>query len=151
MNNIINKKERLALVPYVALLLRQEQKILLIRRCNTGDCDGFYACAGGKIDGNESATQALIREAYEEIGIILKKEHLKIVHVLHSKRDIEEAIGFFIEATIWENNPCLMEPDKCDDVIWFDIDSLPQNLFPGLKQVLEMLDKNIFYSEYGWE
>jgi len=147
-------KKRFKLSSFVSLVLRRNQEVLLIRRANTGYEDGLYCCAGGSVDGNEPITDALMREAKEELGIILKKEHLRVVHVIHRKlkRDYDsELIGFFIEATEWEGEPQNMEPHKHDDVAWFTLNNLPQNTIPILKHVLKMLDENIFYSEFGWE
>lgn len=145
--------ERFKLGAYVSLILRRDNKILLIRRFNTGVDDGFYFSAGGKLDGNETITQAAIREAREELGISLKKENLKVAHVLHIKRqaDLQELVGFYFEATDWEGEPENMEPDKHDDIGWFALDNLPSNVNSAFKHVLEMLNKNIFFSEFGWE
>ena len=146
-------RERFKIGAFVALILRKQEMILLIRRSNTGSGDGFYACAGGGVDGDESITQAMIREADEELGIKLKKENLKIVHIVHSKQQqsSNECVGFFIEATEWEGEPQNMEPHKHDDVAWFNLNNLPQNTFPRLIHVIEMIDKKNFYSEYGWD
>ncbi|MFH1254538.1 MAG: NUDIX domain-containing protein [bacterium] len=146
-------RERFKIGAFVALILRKNEKILLIRRFNTGSGDGFYSCAGGGVDGDEPITQAMIREADEELGIRLKKENLKIVHVIHSKqRDgSNESVGFFLEATAWEGEPQNMEPHKHDDVAWFPVNSLPQNTFPRLIHVIKMMDEKVFYSEYGWD
>lgn len=146
--------EHFKLAPFVSLILRKNNDVLLIKRANTGYEDGLYCCAGGKVDGNEPITEALMREAQEELGITLKKEHLKVVHVIHRKlnRNYDsELIGFFIEATIWEGTPQNMEPHKHDDISWFSLNKLPENLMPTFKHVANMLEKNIFYSELGWE
>jgi 8-oxo-dGTP diphosphatase len=145
-------QERFKLGSFVSLILKQNSKILLIRRFNTGCDDGFYGCAGGGIDGNEPVTYALMREASEELGIKLNKEDLSIVHVLHKRHENgRELIGFFIEAKKWEGEPQNMEPHKCDDIGWFDLHNLPSNSQPTFKHVISMMNKNIFYSEMGWE
>jgi ADP-ribose pyrophosphatase YjhB (NUDIX family) len=101
------KKERFKIVPYVVIILRKGKKILLIRRYQTEFEDGFYACPGGGVDGNEPITHAVIREAHEELGIKIKNETLKMAHVLHSRHAGHgERIGFFIQASAWENEPC---------------------------------------------
>lgn len=144
-------QERFKIIPYVSLILRKDQEILLIRRSNTGYDDGFYACAGGGVDGNETMTDAIIREAQEELGIILKKEHLHVVHVLHNKHQNNvETVGFYIETTEWEGEPQNMEPHKHDFVGWFALDNLPTDTMSTLKQVIAMREKNVFYSELGW-
>lgn len=145
-------KERYKIGSFVSLILRKDQKVLLIRRFNTGCEDGMYGCAGGGLDAHETITQALIREAREELGINLNKEDLETVHVVHRKNNLgQEMIGFFIEATQWHGIPCNMEPHKCDDISWFDLEELPHNCQPTFKHVLEMINNNIFYSEMGWE
>jgi ADP-ribose pyrophosphatase YjhB (NUDIX family) len=147
------KNERFKIGPYVSLILRKDKKILLIRRFQTGVDDGLYGCAGGGVDGNEPITEAIIREAREELGIILKREHLRVAHIIHSKdtRRNLELVGFYIEATVWEGEPENKEPHKCDDIAWFDLEKLPENTQAHLKHVLENLKNNIFYSEFGWD
>lgn len=150
----MNKKERFKMNAYVTMILRKDDKILLIKRSKTGVADGYYACAGGGIDGEEPAKNAMVREAREELGITVRKENLKMVHIVHNKQALlvgNESIGFFMEATKWDGDPQNMEPHKHDDVAWFTLNNLPQNTIPILKHVLKMLDENIFYSEFGWE
>lgn len=138
---------------YVSLILRRDNTILLIRRFKTGSSDGLYACAGGRLDGDEPLTHAMAREACEEIGIQLKRESLKMVHVLHTKQNkgYRETVGFFMEATVWEGDPKNMEPHKHDDIGWFPISSLPQNTMPTLLHVLRMREQGLLFSEYGWD
>lgn len=145
-------QERFKIGSFVSLILKKESKVLLIRRFNTGCEDGMYGCAGGGVDGNEPITQAIIREASEELGIRLKKDDIKMLHIVHKKNGAgQEMIGFFLEASEWEGEPKNMEPHKCDDIGWFDLQNLPTNCQPTFKHVINMLEKNIFYSELGWE
>lgn len=137
------------ILPYTALILCRGEEILLIknRKC------GLYTCAGGKFDGDEPATQALIREAREELGICLHQEDLKIVHIVHARQgggDVE-TIGIFIEASAWEGELCNMEPEKHEDIAWFNRNALPQNTRPSLVHVLAILERGYFYSEFGWK
>ena len=104
----ILQKERFKLGSFVLLILRRGSEILLIRRFNTGCEDGMYACAGGGLEANETVRHAIIREAAEELGIQLKKDDLKIIHVVHRKREQQEMIGFFIEASESEGQPCII-------------------------------------------
>lgn len=146
------QKERYKVGAFVSLILRRGSEVLLIRRFNTGCEDGMYGCAGGGLEAHEPITQAVIRETQEELGIKLNKENLKTVHVVHRKNDLgQEMVGFFIEATEWTGTPCNMEPHKCDDLAWFDIDNLPSNCQPTFKHVVAMLNNNIFFSEMGWD
>jgi hypothetical protein len=43
-----------------------------------------------------------------------------------------------------------MEPHKCDDLRWFELDNLPENTVLYIRQAIDCISKNIFYSEFGW-
>lgn len=113
---------------------------------------GFYAIAGGSLDSAETVRQANAREAFEELGVSIKPEDLKVVHVLHARNETgAEYINFFMEATKWEGEPMVMEPHKCSNVAWFALDKLPENLMPMHKHVFAMIRQGVMYSEWGWE
>lgn len=144
-------KERFKIIPSVYLILMKDNKILLLRRYNTGFHDGEYSFPAGHLDGNETLTQTMIREAKEEIGIELNPEDLKLVHVMHRKEPKEERVNFFFRVKKWRGDPKIMEPHKCDDLSWFEIDNLPDNIIPYISQAIDSFLNNVFYSEYGWD
>ncbi|MDI6722014.1 MAG: NUDIX domain-containing protein [Candidatus Aenigmarchaeota archaeon] len=142
-------KERFKLVPASHLILIKDGKILLSRRFNTGWEDGKYSVVSGHLDGGETFTQAMIREAREEAGIGIKPEDLEIAHVMHRKAE-NERIDFFIRAKKWAGEPANKESHKCDDLKWFGMDDLPDNTIPYVRHAVHCIRNNIFYSEFGW-
>jgi len=144
-------KERFKLIPTSHLILLKYNKILLLRRFNTGYEDGNYSVVAGHLDGNETFIQAMVREAKEEADINIKPEDLKVVHVMHRKVPNEERIDFFIMSNKWRGEPKIMEPHKCDDLRWFELDNLPDNIIPYVKQAIDCFLNNILYSEFGWK
>ena len=68
------------------LLLRRSESILLLRRYNTGWEDGKYSVVAGHIDPDESAVDAMLREAWEEAGIRIEAENLEFAHVMHRRK-----------------------------------------------------------------
>lgn len=141
-------KERLKIIPTVYLILVKDDEILLSRRYNTGFRDGEYSFPAGHLDGNETLTQAMVREAKEEIGVGVKPENLKLVHVMHRKEPSEERVNFFFTAEKWAGKPKIMESRKCDDLRWFELDGLPDNTIPYIKQAISCFKNKIFYSEW---
>ncbi len=133
----------------VHLFLVKDEKILLLRRFNTGYEDGNYSVPAGHIDGEERTTSAMTREAKEEIGIDISEKQLRMVHVMHRKSG-EERIDFFFEAMEWQGEPNIMETNKCDDLSWFPIGQLPQNVIPYVKSGIENYRNKILFSEFGW-
>lgn len=153
MPQIIQPKDRFKLIPEAYLFLIKDNKTLLQRRKNTGYEDGNYGLVSGHLDGDETVCQAIVREVKEEAGIDLKIYDLKVVHVMHRGgrgRD-NERIGFFVITKSWKGEIKNMEPDKCDDLRWFEINNLPENTIDFIKQAIECIQKNIFYSEFGWD
>ena len=137
------------LVTAVHLLLIKDNKILLLRRFNTGYEDGNYSVIAGHVDGDKTVTSEMIREAKEEANIDIYPKDLKIVHVMHRKSK-EERIDFFFTADKWRGEIKIMEPHKCDDLRWFNMDNLPPNIVPYVKTAIDNFRNNIFFSEFGW-
>jgi len=151
-------KQRFKLVATAHLLLVKDKKILLIQRKNTLYYDGYYGVPAGHIDGKETVTTTMLREAKEEINVKLKKINLNLVHVMHrigaiTDKDPEyhERLDFFFQTKYWQGKPKNMEPEKCDDLNWFDVNNLPENTIPYIKQAIENIQKGIVYSESGWK
>jgi 8-oxo-dGTP pyrophosphatase MutT (NUDIX family) len=140
-------------IPASYLTLLKDNKVLLLRRFNTGFEDGNYSMIAGHVDPNESFSSCILREATEEAGIILKPENIQVAHIMHRKSTYnnEERVDVFFIAKDWGGEIENKEPHKCDDLSWFDLDFLPENTIPYIKEALHNINKNIPYSEFGWE
>lgn len=143
-------QERFKLIPAVHLFLFKDNKVLLLRRFNTGYEDGNYSVPAGHLDGGESATMAMVREAKEEAGITIDPKDLQVVHVMHRIKSREERVDFFLSANSWSGEPAIQELDKCDELEWFPLDNLPANVIPYLRFALEKYQVGAGYSEFGW-
>ncbi len=141
-------------IPASYLVLFKENKVLLLKRANTGFGDGKYSVIAGHVEKGENFTDCIIREAKEEAGITLKKEDLKVVHIMHRKTTLQvenERVDTFFTATKWGGEIINMEPHKCDDLSFFELNNLPKNIIEYIKLVIEDIQNGIYYSEYGWE
>lgn len=141
-------RERFKLLPGVALILKQDSKILLMKRLNTGWQDGLYALPGGGVENGETVKQAISREVNEELGITVLRSNLNVLYVQHHREP--DCICFFMEVKKWSGKPCNMEPNKCEEICWFEINNLPDSIVPNLKNALKNINKGVFCGEYGW-
>jgi ADP-ribose pyrophosphatase YjhB (NUDIX family) len=132
------------------LFLIEDNKILLQRRFQTGFEDGNYGVPAGHLDGGETARAGGAREIREEIGLEIKPEDMNVVHVMHRKAKHDERIDFFMEAKEYTGTITNMEPHKCDDLQFFPLDNLPENMVDYVRVAIENYRKGITYSEYGW-
>jgi len=140
-------KERFEITPAVFLVLMKENKILLARRYNTGFFDSYYCFPAGHLDGGETLKQAMVRETKEEIGIVLNPSDLELIHTINRKVPNNERIDFFFTTQKWQGEPKILEPEKCDDLNWFELNNLPDNIIPYIKQTIDFFLNNINYSE----
>ena len=134
----------------VHIFFLREAEILLLRRFNTGYEDGNYSVVAGHVDAGETVTQAAVREVMEEAGVVIDSKDLQIVHVMNRKSN-DERVDFFMAVRQWSGEVVNMEPDKCDDLSWHPIASLPENTVPYVRRGIECFQNGIFYSEFGWE
>jgi 8-oxo-dGTP diphosphatase len=135
--------------PNVYLLLEKEGKFLLSLRHNTGYQDGMYGLVSGHVEDGESATHAMIREAKEEIGVLLYPENLSIVHIMHRKSD-RNNLDIFIHTTYWKGKIVNNEPHKCNGITFHAPENFPSNTLDYIKVALHHAQEGTFYSEMGW-
>lgn len=137
--------------PHVSaqLILKKQNQILLLKRRNTGYEDGKYGLVSGHVNNNETASQALCREASEEAGINIKPHDVKFVHIMHRKGN-RTYLDCFFEVTKWEGEPTNTEPEKCSDLSWFSADKLPANTILYVKAALSYCGHKQMYSEFGF-
>lgn len=141
--------QRFKLIPAVHLFLIREGQVLLLRRFNTGYEDGNYSVPAGHLDGDEEVVTAAIREAKEECGIEITPADMKVVGVMHRKSN-DERVDFFVTATKWNGEIVNMEPDKCDELSWVDVEQLPENVIPYVRRALENYRTGNWFDSYGW-
>lgn len=133
----------------VYLMPIKNNKILLSRRFNTGWMDGKYSLISGHIDGEETVFKAMVREAFEESGLKINPKDLIPATVIHRKSDVEY-IDFFFVVKKWQGIPTIKEPNKCDDLSWYSLDQLPNNLLSFIKEALDNYQNKTAFFVSGW-
>lgn|SRR3989344_4071032 len=135
--------------PACYLILKRDDKVLLLRRQGSGYFDGWYSLPAGHIEEGEIPTECTIRETKEEIGVEVRKEDLTLVHTMYrTKHDpTGDRADYFFTTHLWSGEPVIGEPEKCDDLAWFPITSLPENTIPHIRDVIVGIEKGITYSE----
>lgn len=135
-------------IPAVFLILEKTNKVLLLERSNTGWNDGMYTLPSGHVEENESPIQAIVREAYEEVGIEVTEDNLDLKTVLYRKsNEEEERVDFIFVTTKWNNEPSNREQDKSSGILWCEKDNLPDNTIDFIRRVIVSEDK---YIELGY-
>ena len=141
--------QRNRLVSAVHLFLVRDGRVLLLRRYETGYEDGNYSVIAGHLEGGEEVTTAAIREAREEVAITVAASDLRVVGVMHRRAE-DERIDFFLDATRWQGEPTIAEPDKCDELRWVDLQRLPPNVVGYVRRALANYRAGTFFDSFGW-
>jgi len=138
--------------PHLAVytLLQKGNKVLLVRRYNTGWRDGDFTLPAGHVNEDETALQTVVRETNEEIGVTVKEQNLEIAHVVHRKKEENnpEYIDLYFRASRWKGDIRLGL--SCDKSEWYELDNLPSNIIPVVEKVLGRISQGIMFSEDGY-
>ena len=134
----------------VHLFFFRGDQILLLRRYQTGDMDGYYSVPAGHLDGEETVRMAGVREAREEIGVGIDPVDMVFAGVFH-RHEGDERVDFFIQVRSWSREPVNAEPEKCDELRWADLDALPENTVPYVRRAIENFHDGIPFEEFGWK
>lgn len=130
----------------VRLILYHKGQILLLKQ--TKPNGGNYTLVGGTVEPFESAPQALIREAFEEAGVVLKEKDLQLVHVLQKVKNGEQRITLYFKTYRWEGQLMAREVHKFKECEWFHLDKLPRNLTQTVRHVLQNYRDGVPFSVF---
>ncbi|MCL2355250.1 MAG: NUDIX domain-containing protein [Oscillospiraceae bacterium] len=134
----------------VCLQIINENKVLLMRRFNTSYEDGKYEFPSGHIEAGETLAEGVVREALEEVGLIVKEENLEFVGFVDNHASGKH-VNFLFRTSKFDGTPKIMEPNECDDLAWKNLDELTLNI-PDLsidtKRFIEMIKEGSVYKAY---
>jgi 8-oxo-dGTP diphosphatase len=135
----------------VFVLVIKDDKVLLIKRANTGWIDDYYDAPAGGLEPHEPLREGAARELLEETSLIVDVENLELTHVARSNINPGKPyIDFLFLAKNWSGEPKIMEPDKCDDMKFFSIDKLPEKTGPFTKEAIKNLkSKGLTFSYHA--
>ena len=143
-------KCKLAVFLVITRTTENGEEILLQRRCNTSYMNGKYdmACSG-HVEQGESLVHAVSREAFEELGIEVDEHDLEFLHLYDPSAE-EGILNLFYRPKKYTGIPTIKESDKCDDLSWFSIDNLPENIIPCVGKAIECMRKGILYDDFSF-
>ncbi|MEI6533581.1 MAG: NUDIX domain-containing protein [Candidatus Roizmanbacteria bacterium] len=113
-----------------AMIFNDKDELFLSKRSkNCKNERGCWEIPGGGVNFNEKLSDAIIREMKEEYGIdiIIIQQYPAFDHILTDEKQHWVPSTFL--ARLKQNQmPVIMEPEKCDEIGWFQLDKLPSPL-----------------------
>lgn len=131
------------LIPAVYIIIEDDDKLLFLRRSNTGYQDGKLSLPAGHIEKGETPYEAAIREAHEEIGITVYNEEIEIQHVCY--RYEVDRIDYYLKINKWNGDIKNNEPHKCSELVW--LQEPTDEVIGVVKGCIRNIDQNILFSE----
>lgn len=128
--------------------------VLLQRSENAKFAQGQWDLPVGKSEPGEPITETAVRELYEETGLTVRPESLKVAHIIHGAWGVEAPNGFLtvvFAAHEWTGEPENREPRKHSQVCWADANAIPEVFVDTTASALhQYLDGNSQVSLDGW-
>jgi phosphate uptake regulator/8-oxo-dGTP pyrophosphatase MutT (NUDIX family) len=135
-------------------ILRDGDRLLLLRRAGTGYRDGQWSLPAGHLDGGEDAVSGLVRELREELGIEADPDGCRLLLVMHSAaEDAEDSeyVNLFFAVDRWAGEPRIAEPDKCSDLRWTDPGAMPADVVDHTAEALAAIERGDWLVLRGWD
>ncbi|MEM0204873.1 MAG: NUDIX hydrolase [Nitrososphaerota archaeon] len=136
-------------MPVVAVgaLILQDHNILLVKRKNEPG-KGRWSIPGGSVELGESLKDAVVREVYEETGLLVEvSELLDIIEVI--RRDSAGNIIFHYVILDYLAKPIsgtLRAASDASDVIWVSVDeAMNMEITDSLRAMLRKLKEKGFF------
>lgn len=103
---------------------------------------GTWCPPGGHMEYGESNEEAAIREVLEETGLKIKKQDVSLQGVTNDfyPESGKHYITLHLSCHKYSGTPQIMEPNKCAEWRWFDLDNLPENLMLSNKNFIAQYD-----------
>lgn len=120
----------------VGVIVIKDGKVLLGKRKNSHG-EGTWSLPGGHLEFNENIEDCAAREVREETGISIKNIRRGAFTNDFFEREGKHYVTLFMVSEFDSGEVKVMEPDKCENWMWFEWDDLPTPLFTPIQNVLE--------------
>ncbi|KIE25592.1 NUDIX hydrolase [Streptomyces sp. MUSC 125] len=100
----------------------------------------------------ESALACLVREAWEEAGLVIDPADVELAHVVHvvDTPGSLPLMQLVFRARRWEGAPEVREPDKCLTWKWWPARELPDRLVSYTRRAISSIAEGRAFSQMGW-
>ena len=112
-----------------ALIINDRNETLLVKRASKSQNEaGFWSKPGGTVEFSENVEETVKREIKEEVGVNI--ELIRFLgftnHIIKSENQHWIALNYL--AKVVEGEPKNLEPEKIEEIKWFNFNNLPTNL-----------------------
>ncbi|WP_426577665.1 nucleotide triphosphate diphosphatase NUDT15 [Xenorhabdus stockiae] len=127
------------------IIINDKGEILLGKR--TGKHAPYWSIFGGHVDPGETFEECAIREIQEEIGLKIQNPQVYGIsnNIQTYREEGKHTISVCLMAHHPGGEPRLMEPEKCNQLIWRDPNNLPEPHFEASRSAIKLWQEKKFY------
>ncbi|MDR1027154.1 MAG: NUDIX domain-containing protein [Rickettsiales bacterium] len=131
------------------LIIKQGDRILLFYRTDGFFKGGWWVLPAGHIEQGETAMDAALREAKEELGIGIRPSGAEFAHVVSNLASGTEAFDFFFIIKNYSGQIRNCEGDKCAEMKYFSPEEIKglKNIATTTRLALSAIGDGMKYSE----
>ncbi|MBI2030793.1 NUDIX domain-containing protein [Candidatus Kaiserbacteria bacterium] len=112
---------------------------------------GDWGAPGGSMEFGDSISETAAKETLQETGLHVTP--LRMICVCEEMGYIESDGKHFVDIGVLARynggEPCIMEPDKCREWRWFDLDQLPPNLMESTDYMIRNFQEGVFHRPFA--
>lgn len=121
-----------------SIVVDEKNRILLLKRGETGTFCNFWQLPEGKIEGNERPINALEREMLEEVGVGIKSAELKNINKTFLEVKSVKYLAIRIIFKVILNSKKIKISDEHSDFGWFELGDFKNlKLLPGTEEAVK--------------
>ncbi len=127
------------------IIINDKGEVLLGKR--TSQHAPYWSIFGGHVDPGETFEECAIREIQEETGLTIQDP--KVYGVCNNLETYHEEGKHTVSVCLLAHHPGgepqLMEPEKCEQLIWCDPNQLPEPHFEASRNAIKLWQMEKFY------
>ncbi len=147
---MLKSPEKIVKVGVGVLIRNPLQQILLGLRIGS-HASGEWGAPGGKVEFGDRILKTAEKETLQETG--LRVTAIRLICVGEEMRYIESDDTHFVDfgvlAQYHGGEPRIMEPNKCLEWRWFDLDQLPPNLMESTYDMMRNYREGVIHRPYA--
>ena len=123
----------------VGVYLFDEKNRLLLGLRKSPHGQGTWCPPGGHLEYGESFEKAAQRETLEETGLTVETKDISLMGITNDffTESGKHYVTIHLLSKKFEGNAQVLEPEKCAEWRWFELNQLPENLFLPAAQFLK--------------
>jgi len=119
------KSDKLHIVTAVAVIRRNDGRILLLKRRDDETVyPGHYTFPGGKVEGNDTISETLVKEVKEECGLDLKPGFILIKEKAIGRPDGQTSKSFSFLCVAKDTKAVSIDEKDFTDFTWASLEEL---------------------------